>query len=222
MLDSLVIRQAEAADFFIDRVFSEVRNEIAATLVGYKQEYGFKTDVNDTANTLELKNMTFAAQIHLLGSLLNASEEKRRRIFEKESNPVMQVISIVNHPKADPIVLTSVCYLIHQLLKIPEVLEDPSEVLNNIKGVKDLVDLLGRTDSDRFESMLKAAMKYNKQSRSNNEVEAQKTLVNFDDKSVMDLFMQIIRLINHFNELELYYRKKAKNNKMYEIPEKKI
>lgn len=68
---------------------------------------------------------TFAAQIALIGNLLNANKEKRQRIFENEiNNPMWQVISIINNVRADPLVLTSVCYLVLQLFKQEAIYQD--------------------------------------------------------------------------------------------------
>jgi hypothetical protein len=42
------------------------------------------------------------------------------------------------------------------------------------------------------------------------EVEGSKSFVNLDDKTIIDLFMQIIRLINHFSLLKIKLEKELK------------
>ena len=109
----------------------------------------------------------FAAQIYLMGSLLNASKEKRLKVFADEpNNPIWNVITIINHSKADPLVLTSVCYVVDQLFKLDDIYDgDPPKIfdklMKTIKEIKHLVDNLGKTKNDKFENIVKAAQKYN-------------------------------------------------------------
>lgn len=42
------------------------------------------------------------------------------------------------------------------------------------------------------------------------EVEGSKSFVNLDDKTIINLFMQIIRLINHFSLLKIKLEKELK------------
>jgi len=91
----------------------------------------------------------FAAQIYLMGSLLNASKEKRHSVFADEpNNPLWNVITIINHSKADPLVLTSVCYVVDQLLKLDDIYDPPDifdKLMRNLKELEHLVDYLGKT-----------------------------------------------------------------------------
>ena len=107
----------------------------------------------------------FATQIYLMGSLLNACKEKRNKVFADEpNNPIWNVITIINHSKADPLVLTSVCYVIDQLFKLDEIYDPPyifDKLMRTIKEIKHLVDNLGKTKNDKFENIVKAAQKYN-------------------------------------------------------------
>jgi hypothetical protein len=100
-----------------------------------------------------------------MGSLLNASKGERLKVFANEpNNPIWNVITIINHSKADPLVLTSVCYVVDQLLKLDEIYDPPyifKKLMSTIKEIKHLVDNLGKTKNDKFENILKAAQKYN-------------------------------------------------------------
>jgi hypothetical protein len=159
----MVVTSSEAADYFMERVFSEVKNEISITYNDYKKDFGLSTQVNQTENAQELSNRIFANQICLIGSLLNGSKEKRRKVFSDETT-VWHVIGIINHSKADPLVLTSVCFLVHQLLKLDDIIKEDGpfdKLMGQIKDVKNLVDLLGKTKNDKFEQVMKAAQKYN-------------------------------------------------------------
>lgn len=145
--------------------------------------------------------------------MLNGSKEKRKKVFSDETI-IWHVIGIINHSKADPLVLTSVCFLVHQLLKLDDITKEdgPSfdKLMSQIKDVKNLVDLLGKTKNDKFEQVMKAVQKYNGQKKVLVEVEGSKSFVNLDDKTVLDLFMQIIRLINHFSLLKIKLEKELK------------
>ena len=114
-INAMVVASSTAADYFMERVFSEVKNEISITYNDYKKDFGLTSStLNQTENAQELSNRIFAGQICLIGSLLNSREDKRRKVFSDEpNNPVWHVIGIINHSKADPLVLTSVCYLVH-------------------------------------------------------------------------------------------------------------
>lgn len=149
----MVVTSSEAADYFMERVFSEVKNEISITYNDYKKDFGLSNQINQTENAQELSNRIFANQICLIGSLLNGSKEKRRKVFSDETT-VWNVIGIINHSKADPLVLTSVCFLVHQLLKLDDITKDNrlfDKLMSQIKDVKNLVDLLGKTKNDKFE-----------------------------------------------------------------------
>lgn len=91
------------------------------------------------------------------------------------------------------------------------------DLLQHVDGMISLVDLLGKTDHERFLEMVRTAQRqesYAKQFPFQLETYS-KNLANLDDPIVLNLISHIIRLINHFQELKQWYNPDSPEHRDY-------
>ena len=193
----------KAAGTFMERIYPEIKKEIVETYNRFKKKQILDVS-QESEKDVQMNSRIFAAQVYFIGSLLNAKDEKRKNIIEPEDNSLWQILNIINHQQNDPLILTSVCYLLRQLLKIKEIVYDPKTLkilLNQIQDVAFLIDYLGQSkiNENKFEQLLKDVQKYSiKKKNYQQEFETAKALVNIDDPIIINLFVAIIRLLNMF------------------------
>ena len=85
------------------------------TFYQYKKQQAFLIQGEGTREELlareKAQYLTFAAQIELLGALINAEPAQQGDVLW---DPLVgDLVVIVSHARTDPVILTSVCYLIH-------------------------------------------------------------------------------------------------------------
>ena len=89
-------------------VHSNLISQIRKSLVIYKKYNSlFDPHSKETVEQQMLKYQTLAAEITTLGGLMNAGGENREKILN--DSVVLDLLSIMSHPKTDPILLTAIC-----------------------------------------------------------------------------------------------------------------
>ena len=109
LIARLANASAPAAGAFMDVfVHSNLIGQIRKSLVIYKKYNSlFDPHTKETVEQQMLKYQTLAAEITTLGGLMNAGGDNREKILG--DTVVLELLSIMGHPKTDPILLTAIC-----------------------------------------------------------------------------------------------------------------
>ena len=153
----------------------------------------------------------FATQIELIASLINADERVRPKILWDTT--VFDLLVVVTFSRVEPVLLTSICYLVNQVcsaindkeFRESQQFEPEQEMERRISKMQScelLLAYLGfnKGEHSKFGQLMKQVSELHNY---NDEVEEtqpnlEKVLFTLDDPIIISLFIQIVKIIEFF------------------------
>ena len=187
----------------------ELIQDTKLTFYQYKKEQDFKAESRE-----KIKSMyeVFATQIELLASLINADERVRGKILWDTT--VFDLLVVVTFSRVEPVLLTSICYLVNQVtsaindkeFRESQQFEAEAEMerrIGRMQSCELLLPYLGfaeKGDQSKFGQLMKQVSELHNY---NDEVEEtqpnlEKVLFTLDDPIIISLFIQIVKIIEFF------------------------
>lgn len=152
----------EAATQFMEAfVHTNLLNQIKKSMTIIKKLDGlFEENSKETYQQQKVKYQTLAAEITTLGGLLK-SKSHRYLITEEFSMVIIDIMSILSQPKADPILLTAVCTFALYLFNCEEIRFNKRNMTPFYEMTSDLNNLIPYMGFEKYPDLILMAKKYN-------------------------------------------------------------
>ena len=215
-------------------VHTNLITQIRKSLTIYKKYNSlFDQGSKETVEMQMLKYQTLAAEITTLGGLMNAGGENREKILN--DSVVLDLLTIMGHPKTDPILLTAICTFAYDVFECEEIMDDEERMSPYQQAIQNLNFMIPYLGFERYPDLLQMTKRYHSIQNSvakqgddqeafqpndkmdmnidssngpeANQLQILASLSHLDDYIVNDLFKSIIRLV------ELICRQASVNKK---------
>jgi hypothetical protein len=223
-----------AVTFMSFFVHTNLITQIRKSLIIYKKYNSlFDQGSKETVEMQMLKYQTLAAEITTLGGLMNAGGEHRQWILN--DSVVLDLLTIMGHPKTDPILLTAICTFAYDVFECEEIMDDEVKMSPYQQAIQNLNFMIPYLGFERYPDLLQMTKRYHSIQSSvvkqgddqeafqpndkmdmnidisngpeANQLQILASLSHLDDYIVNDLFKSIIRLV------ELICRQASVNKK---------